>query len=211
MVNKIDRGILELQTDGESMFNKFQKVLENVNVIIATYDDVDMGDNQVHPAEGTVAFGSGLHGWAFTVTFFARVLSEKFKVDTSVLMQKLWGEWFYDTKNKKWVQQEKSAEGETFKRGFAQFIMDPIIRLANNIMNNNKDAVWKMLTTLNIEIKEVDKEKIGKDLLKHIYQRWINAADALLEMICLHLPSPKKAQAYRAGYLYEGPIDDVCG
>merc|ERR1712166_327304 len=40
---------------------------------------------------------------------------------------------------------------------------------------------------------------------------WINAADALLEMIIMKLPSPKKAQAYRAAYLYEGPIDDECG
>ena len=27
----------------------------------------------------------------------------------------------------------------------------------------------------------------------------------------MKLPSPAKAQAYRAAYLYEGPIDDVCG
>jgi elongation factor 2 len=25
------------------------------------------------------------------------------------------------------------------------------------------------------------------------------------------LPSPVKAQKYRAAYLYEGPIDDACG
>jgi len=71
--------------------------------------------------------------------------------------------------------------------------MDPIIRLAKNIMDNNKDAVWKMLTALKIDIKEADREKVGKDLLKHVYQKWLNAAEALLEMICCHLPSPKKA------------------
>jgi elongation factor 2 len=30
-------------------------------------------------------------------------------------------------------------------------------------------------------------------------------------MIVMKLPSPVKAQKYRAGYLYEGPIDDPCG
>ena len=38
MVNKIDRGILELMVDGETMYQTFNKVLENVNVIIATYE-----------------------------------------------------------------------------------------------------------------------------------------------------------------------------
>lgn len=39
--------------------------------------------------------------------------------------------------------------------------------------------------------------------------RWINAADIVLEMMVLHLPSPKVAQKYRGDYLYEGPKDDT--
>jgi elongation factor 2 len=38
--------------------------------------------------------------------------------------------------------------------------------------------------------------------------RWLNAADIILEMMVLHLPSPRAAQKYRAEYLYEGPKDD---
>mmetsp|Transcript_17689 Transcript_17689/g.29904 ORF Transcript_17689/g.29904 Transcript_17689/m.29904 type:complete len:524 (-) Transcript_17689:65-1636(-) len=45
--------------------------------------------------------------------------------------------------------------------------------------------------------------------MKNIFQKWINAAEALLEMIILKLPSPVAAQKYRAAYLYEGPSDDV--
>lgn len=37
---------------------------------------------------------------------------------------------------------------------------------------------------------------------------WMDAADAILEMIVLHLPSPKEAQKYRYKYLYQGPADD---
>jgi len=44
--------------------------------------------------------------------------------------------------------------------------------------------------------------------MKCIFQKWINAADALLEMIIMKLPSPIIAQKYRAAYLYEGPKDD---
>jgi len=45
MINKIDRGILELQVDGETMFQNFQRVIENANVIISTYEFEDMGES----------------------------------------------------------------------------------------------------------------------------------------------------------------------
>jgi len=46
MINKIDRGILELQVDGENMYQQFQRVIENSNVIISTYEAEDMGEAQ---------------------------------------------------------------------------------------------------------------------------------------------------------------------
>ena len=50
MINKIDRAILELQVDGESMYQNFLRVIENVNVIIATYEDESMGETlQIDP------------------------------------------------------------------------------------------------------------------------------------------------------------------
>ena len=211
MVNKIDRGILELQIDGETMYQNFARVIENVNVIISTYENDDMGGIQVDPTLGTVAFGSGLQGWAFTLTKFARMYSAKFKIEEAKMIKWLWGDNFYDAKSKKWKKEDQGEDGGQLKRSFVQFIMEPVIRLARNIMENNKEAVWKMLNTLGVVIKEADKERQGKDLLKHIFQKWLGAAEALLEMLVLHLPSPVKAQSYRAEYLYEGPIDDPCG
>jgi len=54
----------------------------------------------------------------------------------------------------------------------------------------------------------VKKTLTGKPLLKHIMQKWIPAADAILEMIVVHLPSPATAQGYRVDSLYDGPLDD---
>merc|ERR1712226_195755 len=48
----------------------------------------------------------------------------------------------------------------------------------------------------------------GKPLMKRTMQIWINAADTLLSMIVLRLPSPRVAQKYRVENLYEGPMDD---
>ncbi len=117
MVNKVDRGLLELQSEGEDMYLQFNKVIENVNVIISSYEshelehhdgeaedskEESMGDLQIDPTHGTVAFGSGLHGWAFTLTKFARIYSEKFGIDQDKMMEKLWGDNYFDAKGKKW-------------------------------------------------------------------------------------------------------------
>ena len=211
-INKIDRGILELQVDGETMYQNFQRVIENANVIISTYECDDMGESQqVDPCIGSVAFGSALFGWAFTLTRFARVYSEKFKLDIEKLMKKLWGDNYFSPAKRTFTTNDMNEDGTQLPRCFVQFIMKPVITLCRNVMDGNLDIVWKMLDSLNITLKTDEKELRLKALFKCIYQKWINAAEALLEMIIMKLPSPRKAQSYRAAYLYEGPIDDPCG
>ncbi len=38
-MNKMDRALLELQLEQEDLYQTFQRIVENVNVIIATYND----------------------------------------------------------------------------------------------------------------------------------------------------------------------------
>jgi len=212
MINKIDRGILELQVDGETMYTNFIKVIENANVIISTYEADDMGEQQqVDPCNGTVAFGSALFGWAFTVTKFAKVYSKKFGISREKMMEKLWGDNFFDQKGKKWKNHNKADDGSELKRAFVGFMMEPVIRLCRATMNGEMEKVDKMLKTLEINLKSEERTLQGKHLMKNVFQKWINAAEALLEMIIMKLPSPVKAQKYRAAYLYEGPVDDVSG
>jgi elongation factor 2 len=207
-VNKVDRVLLELQLPQEDAYVSFQKAVENVNVVIATYKDEKMGDLQVYPEKGTVAFGSGLHGWAFTLAKFADMYSAKFGLDRARLMQKLWGENYFDAEGKKWVSKAQSSSGKALPRAFCQFILDPIYKLVEAIMNGAKDKWEKMLKALNIVLKTEEKDLEGKALLKAVMRKFLPATDALLEMIVLHLPSPVVAQKYRVETLYEGPQDD---
>lgn len=210
MINKIDRSILELQADGESMYQNFIRVVDLVNVIISNYEQPDMGDLLVLPEKGNVAFGSGKECWGFTLTAFAKKYAEKFKIEEEKLQRKFWGDNYFDAEGKKWRVEPQTDSGKTLKRAFVQFCMDPIIKLANSIMNGNTEQFEKILKAINMELKPTEKELKGKHLLKLVMSRWINAADALLEMMVLHLPSPKTAQKYRVSYLYEGPQDDAC-
>ena len=44
--------------------------------------------------------------------------------------------------------------------------------------------------------------------LYSLLSEWLPAAQALLQMVCNHLPSPAMAQRYRVENLYSGPMDD---
>jgi elongation factor 2 len=94
------------------------------------------------------------------------------------------------------------------ERAFNQFILDPIFRIFAAVMNFKKDEIPTLLEKLNIKLTPDDREKEGKQLLKVVMRTFLPAADALMEMMILHLPSPVTAQKYRAETLYEGPPDD---
>merc|ERR1719428_1331540 len=209
-VNKVDRCILELQMDPEDMYSRFRNAIENVNVIVSTYHDELMGDVQVYPDKGTVAFGSGLHGWGFNIERFARIYAGKFGVDRDKMMSRLWGDSFFNAKKKTWtnIMQPEGCD-KPLRRAFCQFIMDPISQLITAIMNDDKEKYEKMMTTLGVTLKGDDKALTGKPLMKRTMQIWINAADTLLAMIVSKLPSPVTAQKYRVENLYEGPSDDA--
>jgi elongation factor 2 len=49
-----------------------------------------------------VAFGSGKDQWAFTLAKFSRIYSTKFGIPFEKMMQKFWGDNFFDPVSKKW-------------------------------------------------------------------------------------------------------------
>ncbi|RUS70378.1 hypothetical protein EGW08_021864 [Elysia chlorotica] len=207
-MNKMDLALLTLQLEPEDLYQIFQRIIENVNVIVGTYGEEDgpMGNIQVDPKNGTVGFGSGLHGWAFTLKDFAKMYVTKFKVEESVLMKRLWGDYFFNEKTKKW---SKNRDGDSV-RGFTNYILKPIYSMFNACMNKTKEDVMFLVDKLGVKLTSEDKELEGKVLLKTIMRKWLPAGDAMLQMIVIHLPSPVTAQKYRAELLYEGPFDDEC-
>ncbi|XP_055867261.1 eukaryotic translation elongation factor 2 [Biomphalaria glabrata] len=207
-MNKMDLALLTLQLEAEDLYQTFQRIIENVNVIVGTYgeDDGPMGNIQVDPKNGTVGFGSGLHGWAFTLKDFAKMYVGKFKIDEASLMKRLWGNQFYNNKDKKWYKEQ--TEGSV--RGFTNYILKPIYEIFNTCMTKSKEDAVTLVEKLGVKLTAEEKESEGKPLLKTVMRKWLPAGDAMLQMIVIHLPSPVTAQKYRAELLYEGPFDDEC-
>lgn len=62
---------------------------------------------------------------------FAEVYSEKFKIEPAKLMKRLWGDQFYNPKERKWAK----SYTEGYYRGFNQFILDPIYKVNRSMWN----------------------------------------------------------------------------
>ncbi|OLL25224.1 Elongation factor 2 [Neolecta irregularis DAH-3] len=210
MINKVDRALLELQVGKEDLYQSFSRTIESINVIIAMYLDKAIGDVSVYPEKGTIAFGSGLHGWAFTIRQFALRYAKKFGVDRAKMMERLWGDNFFNPKTKKWTKNGTDADGKSLERAFNMFVLDPIFRIFSAVMNSKNDEIATLLEKLEISLKADERALEGKQLLKIVMRKFLPAADALLEMLVIHLPSPQTAQRYRVETLYEGPMDDEC-
>jgi elongation factor 2 len=116
----------------------------------------------VDPAKGTVGFGSGLHGWAFTLKQFAEMYSSKFKIEEHKLMGRLWGDQFYNPTEKKWAT--TSTPG--YNRGFTTYILDPIYKVFETCMKKPKEEALALCEKLNIKLTAEEKENNDKQLLK---------------------------------------------
>merc|ERR1712213_28770 len=169
--------------------------------------DGPMGVVRVDPSNASVGFGSGLHGWAFTLKQFSELYAAKFGVDVDKLMKKLWGENFFNAKTKKWGK----TKTEDNVRSFCQFVLDPIYKMFDAIMNFKKEETDELLDKLDLEskLKYEELQQEGKPLMKAVMRNWLPAGEAMFQMIVIHLPSPATAQKYRTDQLYEGPNDDA--
>ncbi|MEM3673110.1 MAG: GTP-binding protein [Candidatus Bathyarchaeia archaeon] len=67
-INKVDRLIKELKLTPEEIQARFLRIIRDFNNIIEIYGEEEFKERwKVDPAKGSVAFGSALHNWGFTL------------------------------------------------------------------------------------------------------------------------------------------------
>lgn len=163
-----------------------------INRIIKANDSLPV-DSTVSPDRGTVVFTCGLHGWGFSLDHFADLYARKFGVDKHSLLKKLWGDHFYDSRQKRWSRHSKHPLAQ--QRGFNLLVLDPIYKI---LLHCTMDQVPTLLSKLNIQLMQEETTGLEKEaLIKLMMQRFLPCKTTLLDAICRYLPSPITAQAYR--------------
>ena len=69
------------------------------------------------------------------------------------MMEKLWGDNFFDPATKKWTK--KATNAATCKRGFVQFVYEPIKTIIDACMADNKVCASHALATLSLKLVQL--------------------------------------------------------
>lgn len=123
------------------------------------------------------------------------------------MVQRLWGDNFFDAQERVWKKHNQGANGKTLKRGFVEFILEPIIKVYKLIQAENKEKVVQILTNLNITLTKEQHDLTGRAFRKAVFSSWLPVQKCLINMIESHLPSPVEAMQYRTDILLDGPQD----
>lgn len=208
MINKMDRAISEQQLEPEALYQKFNKIIQDMNVLISVYGGDNYSDDYFDPLKDNVVFGAAYHGWAFNLRNFVDMYSGINKMNKESIRNHLWGERFM-TKDGKW---HKSHEPDSI-RGFVKLILQPIYMVYGiKIKSDPIPPVLNKMKKLGVTLsKEEVTDKTNDEVLCAIMRNWLPAGDVVLEMVIEHLPSPKTAQRYRAKHLYTGDVNSQIG
>jgi elongation factor 2 len=211
-INTMDRALIELHMEEEELYETIKEIIEKVNNVLANNDGA-MGDVRVDVNNGSVLFGSTLHGWAFSMKQVAEMYGSKLEMPVDKVMERLWGENFFNHLTLDW-EKKKSKDN---KRSFCAFALTPLSKVINAIMNFKKEQTEKLLTqvatTQGKLLKDVltaeEMELEGEPLMKCVMRNWLPAGEAMFQMITIHLPSPVTAQKYKAELLFQGHHDHL--
>lgn len=143
------------------------------------------------PEKGNVIFASAGDSWAFSLSTFAKLYSEKLKIDANELIQHFWGNHYLNYKTK-----EFSSEpvGRNSKPLFVELILDSIYKLYNMINEEkDKEKIIKAAETFKIQLAQSDLSYLHKDtkpLLRAFMRQWLPIPYAIFEIVADKLPNP---------------------
>ncbi|KAJ2458727.1 translation elongation factor 2 [Coemansia sp. RSA 2424] len=107
-----------------------------------------------------------------------------------------------------WSTKSSDATGKNADCGFNLLVLDLIYKLFGASLEGDTDKALVLANKLGVIFTAKERALADKALLTAIMGKYLPAADALVDMFCICLPSPAKAQSYRCSGLYEGPQDN---
>ncbi|XP_017956107.2 elongation factor-like GTPase 1 [Drosophila navojoa] len=218
LLNKLDRLIMEKQMTPLDAYFHLTQVLEQVNAVLGSIfasdvlakedltdkdnyesalENVDDSELYFSPAAGNVVFCSAYDGWAFAVSDFAVTYAERLEIPRAELEQKLWGDFYYNSK-KKCVM--AGAQEKAKKPMFVQFVLENIWSLYDIIaVRKDKEKLPLIAEKLGLKLAARDLRLTDAKLqIKTVLGQWLPIDRSVLQMVVRHVPPPHCISEERA-------------
>jgi len=205
-LNKIDRLMTDYQMEGEKIYENLLKIIEAINSVISETHEDWIFD----PCKGNVIFGAIIQGWCFTLASYSKIWAQKLNLSQEKLQGKLWGGNYYNKETNKW---QTEPSGESTERGFVRFLLNPIQKLSQTLLEGDASKIENATSKLGIQLSPEETQCKGNFLLRAAFSKFLNPTECLFKTFVEQLPSPQEAQKYRADLLYQGSEDkedDIC-
>ncbi|KAF1743925.1 hypothetical protein MXB_3307, partial [Myxobolus squamalis] len=217
--NKLDLAIFDSKFCSERLYEQIEKNINEINDIISSIlgTDSPMGNIFADPLDDTVVFGSALLNWAFNISTMSRICAEylstpdqtqeQLKESIFFLSQRLWGNWFFNSKTKIWSTEKKKG----FKRAFSVLIIERLKKVEKLFKGKNLDKCLhnRKKCFMNADrLNEIYMFLKSGEQLMNLISNLIPLEEILLPIFVQKLPNPCKAQKYRMNILYDGLRDD---
>lgn len=218
LLNKLDRLILEKQMTPLDAYFHLTQVLEQVNAVLGSIfasdvlakedmtdtnnyesalENVDDSELYFSPAAGNVVFCSAYDGWAFAVSDFAATYAERLEIPRAELEQKLWGDFYYNSKKKCAMA---GAQEKAKKPMFVQFVLENIWSLYDIIaVRKDKEKLPLIAEKLGLKLAARDLRLTDAKLqIKTVLGQWLPIDRSVLQMVVRHVPAPHCISEERA-------------
>ena len=215
LINKIDK-LFAMGVGLEEIYQTIWKVVSKANATMNIFlrakiqqklkgnPDLDeeelMKQFQVeeyfHPLRDNVIFASVIHGWGFHLAKFTEMLAPKLKMEKAKLFMTLWGDYYWDPRQKKIVR--KNPRGY-FKRVFVQFILQALESMYHMVENREMGKLKNLNKIMGLGLPErlFNQKKVNDSFLSIIMNKWLPVETTVFEMIVRRLPNARQAQEKR--------------
>eukprot|EP00934_Nitzschia_sp_Nitz4_P005834 Nitzschia sp. Nitz4//scaffold141_size107518//24707//27903//NITZ4_004269-RA/size107518-augustus-gene-0.80-mRNA-1//1//CDS//3329536267//5824//frame0 len=210
-ISKLDRLMVELKLPPRDAYYKLLEIIESVNDLIAKASCSRYPP--LTPANGTVCFGSALHGYSFTLPSFAQLYADHHddslgsNLTSAQFAAKLWGNWYWDPESQKFYASSKDCLARVVDRSFVTLVLAPMYKIYTACLGESEEVTARMLRGLGVLLKKEQLRASARPLLRAAFSKFLEVAGCgIVDTLVKHIPSPQAAANGKIHRCYSGPI-----
>ena len=167
------------------------------------------------PVKGNVVFASAYDTWGFALARFCNIWSRKLGVSKKLLMNHIWGDYYYNSTTKK-VHVCDPRKIQNHKPMFAALVLEPIWSLYRaSVTDSNPTKCIKMIQKLGVQLPtsmtQPSRTRLDeRSTVRVCLHAWLPLSESVLRMVVRTLPDPMASQQRRYNLLLHPDYHKLC-